>query len=291
MRLLGRPAALAVVARLARRHEVLPRVAAAAVAREHVVEGEVVRLPAAVLAGVAVAAEDLAPGELDARPRPADVVLEPDDRRGAVDLPDRADLGVVVLDDLGLGPEHEAERPRDVADVQGLVVLVQDEHDPVHRPNDSSTARGVGFGGPGGRERGRGEGAGGRLPSDPGRVHRPLDAGDLDFDPADLGGGLLPLVAAQLRGVAPAARGGVLLEQRLAGGGGRVPRLAVPVVSAMDPPCVCGASVTRVARASAPSLSARLSARGPPARPSRARPGPRAGRGRTSAHPRAGPCG
>ena len=54
-RLLGRPAALAVVARLARGDEVLPRVAAAPMARHDVVEGEVVRLAAAVLAGVAIA--------------------------------------------------------------------------------------------------------------------------------------------------------------------------------------------------------------------------------------------
>ena len=58
--LLRRLAPLAVVARLARRDEVVPGVGPAAVARHDVVEREVVRLPTAVLAGVAIAAEDLA---------------------------------------------------------------------------------------------------------------------------------------------------------------------------------------------------------------------------------------
>jgi len=39
---------------------------------------------------------------------------------------------VVVLDDLGLLAEQEPERPRQVAHVERLVVLVQHEHDTVH---------------------------------------------------------------------------------------------------------------------------------------------------------------
>ena len=80
-RLLERLAALPVVARLAGGDEVLPGVAAAAMARDDVVERQVVRLAAAVLAGVPVAGEDLAPRQLDPRPRPLDLVLEPDDAR------------------------------------------------------------------------------------------------------------------------------------------------------------------------------------------------------------------
>ena len=59
-RLLERLAALAVVAALAGGDEVLPGVTAPAMARHHVVERQVVRLPAAVLAGVTVTAEHLA---------------------------------------------------------------------------------------------------------------------------------------------------------------------------------------------------------------------------------------
>ena len=131
-RLVERLAALAVVARLAGRDEVLPGVAAAAMARHDVVEGQVVRLAAAVLAGVPVAGEDLAAGQLDARPRPADLVLEPDHGRRAVFGPRRPDHLVVVLDHFGLLAEDEAEGPRQVADVERLVILVQHEYDTVH---------------------------------------------------------------------------------------------------------------------------------------------------------------
>ena len=98
-----------------------------------VVERQVVRLPAAVLAGVAVAGEDLAPGQLDPRSRPPDQVLEPDHGGRAVLGPRRPDHLVVVLDHFGLLAEHEAEGPRQVADVERFVVLVQNEHDTVHR--------------------------------------------------------------------------------------------------------------------------------------------------------------
>ena len=131
--LLERLAALAVVARLAGGDEVLPGVAAAAVARHDVVEGQVVRLAAAVLAGVPVAREDLAPRQLDARPRPADQVLEADDGGRAVLGPHRPDHLVVVLDHFGLLAEHQAEGARQVTDVERLVVLVQNEYDTVHR--------------------------------------------------------------------------------------------------------------------------------------------------------------
>src|SRR5690606_28803553 len=58
-RLLGRAVALARVARLAAGHDVLPRGGSAAAARHDVVEGQVVRVPAAVLADVVVAPEDV----------------------------------------------------------------------------------------------------------------------------------------------------------------------------------------------------------------------------------------
>ena len=90
-------------------------------------------LLAAVLADVAVAGEDLAPRQAHARARPPDAVLELDDRRRAQDGRRRPDLGVVVLDDLGLLAEDEPERPAEVADVERLVVGVQEKDDAIQR--------------------------------------------------------------------------------------------------------------------------------------------------------------
>jgi hypothetical protein len=69
-------ARLLVVADTAGSDEVLPGVTPATVARHHVVDREVARLLAAVLAHVVIAHEDLAPGEAHLRSRPLDHVDE-----------------------------------------------------------------------------------------------------------------------------------------------------------------------------------------------------------------------
>jgi hypothetical protein len=96
------------------------------------VERQVVRLAAAVLARVSVSREHLAAAELHARSRAPDEVLQPDDGGRAELRPRRPNHLVVVLDHLGLLTEQEAEGPRQITDVQRLVVLVQNENDAVH---------------------------------------------------------------------------------------------------------------------------------------------------------------
>ena len=64
--------------------------------------------------------------------RPPDLVLEPDDGGRAELRPRRPDHLGVVLDHFGLLAEEEAEGAGQVADVQRLVVLVQNENDAVH---------------------------------------------------------------------------------------------------------------------------------------------------------------
>jgi hypothetical protein len=130
--LLEELAALAVVTALAGRDEVVPGVAAAAVARHDVVERQVVGRSTAVLARMAVAGEHLAASQLDARPGPADLVLQPDDTRGAELRPRRPDHLVVVFDHFGLLAEDESKGSRQVADVERFVVLVEHEDYAVH---------------------------------------------------------------------------------------------------------------------------------------------------------------
>ena len=133
-RLVGEPPALSVVAVLARCNQVVPRVRAAAVTRNDVVQGQIVRLRAAVLARVLVAEEDLAPAESHPRARPLYAVLQPNDRRRPKDLRGRADVVMVVLDDLCLLAEDESKRPSDIADVEGLVIRVKKQYDAIHIP-------------------------------------------------------------------------------------------------------------------------------------------------------------
>ena len=114
-------------------HEVVPAVGAAAVARHDVVEGQLGCALSAVLAEVLVPGEDLPAREPHAGPRPPDAVLQLDDRRCAQGDARRPHHGVVVLDDLRLLTEDEAERPAQVADVEGLVVGVQKKDDAIQR--------------------------------------------------------------------------------------------------------------------------------------------------------------
>ncbi len=88
---------------------------------------------AAVLAEVPVAGEDLAARQTDTRAGALDAVLQLDDRRCSQHLRGRADLGVVVLDDLRLRTEDEPERPAQIADVEWLVVGVQKKDDAIQR--------------------------------------------------------------------------------------------------------------------------------------------------------------
>ena len=60
------------------------------------------------------------------------MVLQADDGGRAVLGPRRPDHLVVVLDHFGLFAEQEPEGPRQVTDVERLVVLVQNEYDAVH---------------------------------------------------------------------------------------------------------------------------------------------------------------
>src|SRR5438477_2077400 len=127
VRLPQRATALLVIAALARGDDVLPDVLAAAVAGDHVVEGEVVAALAAVLAGVVVADEDFLAGHLQHGPWSLDVVGETDHGR----RDDRSSLArddvSVLLDDNGLLLIQQDHRAPHVAYVQRLVV--QGEHE------------------------------------------------------------------------------------------------------------------------------------------------------------------
>src|SRR5689334_18982993 len=59
-------------------------------------------------------------------------MLQADDARRAINGRGRADVVVVVLDDLGLLSEDEAEGAPDVADVQRLVIGIEQQYRAIH---------------------------------------------------------------------------------------------------------------------------------------------------------------
>src|ERR1035437_10470312 len=115
--------------------------------RYNVVQREVADLLTAVLARVRVAREYLTSCELHPWSRPADLVLKADHGGRAVVDPRRPDHLVVVLNDLSLLAEDQPEGPWQVADVERLVALIENQDHTVHRrivdrKRSSSAARG-----------------------------------------------------------------------------------------------------------------------------------------------------
>ena len=145
------PVALARIARDARADDVLPRGQPAFVARDDVIEIQVlpVEMLAAILAGILVALEDVVPRELHLLPRHPVEQHQHDDARHADLEGDRVDHFVVRLavgkvapalevvrleivcavgiDDLRMARAKERESPADRADIDRLPETVQNE--------------------------------------------------------------------------------------------------------------------------------------------------------------------
>jgi hypothetical protein len=119
---------LAVVAVLAGGYHVVPGVLAAPIAREDVVQGEVSRLASAVLAGVAVAQEDVAAAEASAGARSSDYVDEANNRGDLKNEGGATKVASPVLQHLGLASAHQDEGAAGVADVKRLVVLIENQY-------------------------------------------------------------------------------------------------------------------------------------------------------------------
>jgi hypothetical protein len=104
----------------------------------HVVEGELYPGLPAVLAALLVAGEDFLAGEPDARPWAPYWLMQADDG-GQGEVTAHAMDGVVVegLEDLGFAVIDEHEGAPDRADVQRLVILVQDKGASLNRQPDT----------------------------------------------------------------------------------------------------------------------------------------------------------
>jgi hypothetical protein len=92
-----------------------------------VVEGEVFRVKATILTRVLIAEKDLAAREPNAWPGPLDEVVEPDDRGNAPDPAGRRQDCPVDFENLGLPTINQNQGAPRMANVQWLVVLVEDE--------------------------------------------------------------------------------------------------------------------------------------------------------------------
>src|SRR5690606_8234329 len=125
LRLLEGPAALAVVASGTGSHQVVPKMLTTQPAGHDVIDRQLGRVLSAVLAGVAVAAQDLTLGQPYVRPRPVHHFLQPNDRWRGVDAPDRSYLGAPVEHQTGFSAQYQSDGAPRVAHIDRLEVGIQ----------------------------------------------------------------------------------------------------------------------------------------------------------------------
>src|SRR5579884_2690804 len=128
-RFIGRAAAFAIVAGMAAGHQVLPRSFTGARARDHVIEGQVTRWQRlmAVLAGIAVAHEDVLARKGTGLVRNAPVFEQAYDRRHAQMLPCRMNVRFALLLGGGDALQHQHQRAAGRAHVDRLITGIQNE--------------------------------------------------------------------------------------------------------------------------------------------------------------------
>jgi len=134
-RLPQRPPPFSQVACGASRHEVGPTVVAPSVARGNVVNREVTRVRAAILAHVLISPKDLSLAEADSWARPLDHVAEADHRGAGDGNPHRADHPSAIEQHLRLAGKQQADGAASGNHVERLEVRVKDQHGRVHRRN------------------------------------------------------------------------------------------------------------------------------------------------------------
>ena len=129
-----RPAGLSEIARTAGRHQVVPPPPPAQSPRLHVVDGHIRTAHPAVLTGVRVSYQHLATAQFDRGSRAPYVIPKSNDtgpRHLASRRPQRA---LVVRQRLGLALGQQHDGAPHAADVERLVVLIQEQNRRVHKP-------------------------------------------------------------------------------------------------------------------------------------------------------------
>ena len=127
-RLGERLAAFLAIARGARADNILPEVRAAAMTRHHVVNRQVIRLNAAVLANEIVAAKNGAARERHAQSRAVHLIRQANHGGTRKFHRRRVNVAATVDDDFRLAADEEDNRASSLTHVQRFVILVENEN-------------------------------------------------------------------------------------------------------------------------------------------------------------------
>jgi len=121
-------AAFAMIALWAGCYDVQPGVRTANVAWDDVVDGEIIHLSAAILAGVAISAQNLLAYQTNGRSGAMDHLMQANDRRtGKVSLSSTHRTATIQYEG-GLFGEHQPQGAMHVANVERLKIGIENQH-------------------------------------------------------------------------------------------------------------------------------------------------------------------
>ena len=121
-------ATLSVVAGSTSTDQIIPRVDAATGPGNDVVNSEFTSSHTAVLASEVITNEDLTPAKFNTGAWTANHVRETDYRGRIIAIPGCRHADIVRLEDFRFTGNHEDDRPPNVADIERLVIMVQNEN-------------------------------------------------------------------------------------------------------------------------------------------------------------------
>ncbi len=123
---------LAMIAMWAGGHQVVPGVLASQVAWDNVIDSQGSRVLTTILAGVVIASQDLALGELDPWAGAMDHFFQSDNGWARVYLPNGLDLAASIEDQAGFSINNEGDGTAGIADVDRLEVSVENQYGGLH---------------------------------------------------------------------------------------------------------------------------------------------------------------
>lgn len=118
-------ATFAVVALPASGNQIVPGVWTIFRPGDDVIDGEILCLDTAVLAGEVIPDEDLPPAKFHPGVGTLDHVHEANHRRSVEHRRGRVDHQVILFEDFGFAVEDEDDRPADIADIERFVVRIE----------------------------------------------------------------------------------------------------------------------------------------------------------------------
>jgi hypothetical protein len=114
------------------RYNIRPGMLSSQVPGNDMVHGQATIAPAAILAGIIIAAKDFSPGQLYVRTRSMNLGLQPNHGRSWQQLLHRLNVSAPVYDHVGLARQEQADSPSRGTNIDRFKIGIEHKHRFVH---------------------------------------------------------------------------------------------------------------------------------------------------------------